>query len=100
MDVDSRPEEVDFEGINGQILVQQSQIHFFPRLGQNMSFKIALENPQTDVVNGLRTFRDRKLKSVKLCATFRSKASQESTYRMEWRGSPSASSVLGAESSL
>jgi len=52
MDVDSRPEEVDFEGINGQVLVRQSQIRFFPSFGQNMSFKFAIENPQTDVVNG------------------------------------------------
>ena len=52
MDVDSRPEEVDFEGINGEILLRQSQIRFFPRFGQNMSFKFAIENPHTDVVNG------------------------------------------------
>ncbi len=52
MDVDSRPEEVDFEGINGQVLLRQPQIRFFPQFGQNMSFKVALENPQTDVVNG------------------------------------------------
>ena len=52
MDVNSRPEEVDFEGINGQVLVRQSQLRFFPRFGQNMSFKFAIENPRTDVVNG------------------------------------------------
>ncbi len=52
MDVDSGPEEVDFEGINGQVLLRQSQIRFFPRFGENMSFKLALENPRTEVVNG------------------------------------------------
>lgn len=52
MDVDSGPEQVDFEGINGQILGRQSQIRIFPSFGQNMSFRMALENPQTDVVNG------------------------------------------------
>ena len=52
MDVDSRPEEVDFEGINGQVLLRQPQVRFFPNFGQNMSFKLALESPETDVVNG------------------------------------------------
>jgi len=52
MDLDSRPEEVDFEGINGQVLMRQPQLRFFPQYGKNMSFKLALENPQTDVVNG------------------------------------------------
>jgi hypothetical protein len=53
MDVDSRPEEVDFEGINSQVLVRQPQLRFSPpRFGQSLSFKFALENPKTDVVNG------------------------------------------------
>jgi len=52
MDVDSRPEEVDFEGINGQVLLRQPQVRFFPNFGRNMSFKLALESPETDVVNG------------------------------------------------
>jgi hypothetical protein len=52
MDVNSRPEEVDFEGINGQVLVRQSQLRFFPRFGQNMRFRFAVENPRTDVTNG------------------------------------------------
>ena len=52
MDVESRPEEVDIEGINGQILVRQPQLRFFPRIGQSLAFKFALENPETDVVNG------------------------------------------------
>jgi hypothetical protein len=52
MDVDSEPEEVDFEGINGQILARQPQLRFSPRFGRNLSFKLAVENPQTDVING------------------------------------------------
>jgi len=55
MDIDSRPEEVDFEGINGQILARQAQIRIFPRFGESMSFKMALEDPRTDVVNGAGT---------------------------------------------
>lgn len=52
MDINSRPEEVDFEGINGEILARQAQIRFSPSFGKNFSFKIALEDPRTDVVNG------------------------------------------------
>jgi hypothetical protein len=52
MDVDSTPEEVDFEGINGQVLARQPQLRLSPRFGRNLSFKIGIENPQTDVVNG------------------------------------------------
>jgi hypothetical protein len=53
MDIDSRPEEVDFEGINGEILARQAQVRFFPTFGNSMSFKMALEDPRTDVVNGV-----------------------------------------------
>ncbi len=53
MDIDSRPEEVDFEGINGEILARQAQVRIFPTFGESMSFKLALEDPRTDVVNGV-----------------------------------------------
>jgi hypothetical protein len=52
MDMDSRPEEVDFEGINGEILARQAQLRIFPTFGKAMSFKLALEDPRTDVING------------------------------------------------
>ena len=55
MDIDSRPEEVDFEGINGMILARQAQIRIFPNVGKSMNFKLALEDPRTDVVNGVGT---------------------------------------------
>jgi hypothetical protein len=53
MDTDSRPEEVDFEGINGMILSRQAQVRLFPDFGRKMSFKLGLEDPSTDVVNGV-----------------------------------------------
>ena len=53
MDIDSRPEEVDFEGINGMVLVRQAQLRISPRFGRDMSFKLSLEDPQTDVANGI-----------------------------------------------
>jgi hypothetical protein len=52
MDIDSRPEEVDFEGINGMILARQAQARIFPNFGRSMSFKMSVEDPRTDVVNG------------------------------------------------
>jgi len=52
MDLESQPEEVDFEGINGMILSRQAQLRMFPDFGKNMSFKLSLEDPQTDVING------------------------------------------------
>lgn len=55
MDNESRPEEVDFEGINGMILVRQAQIRLFPEFGKQLSFKMGLENPSTEVVNGAGT---------------------------------------------
>lgn len=53
MDLESQPEEVDFEGINGMILSRQAQLRMFPNFGKSMSFKLSLEDPSTDVVNGV-----------------------------------------------
>ena len=52
MDLESRPEEVDFEGINGIILSRQAQMRVFPNFKHRMSFKLSLEDPRTDVANG------------------------------------------------
>lgn len=52
MDLESRPEEVDFEGINGMILSRQAQFRMFPKFGESMEFKFSLEDPKTDVING------------------------------------------------
>ena len=51
MDIDSRPEEVDVEGINGQVLLRQSQVRWFPQFGKNFNLKISLEDPATDIYN-------------------------------------------------
>ena len=52
MDNDSQPEEVDVEGINGQVLLRHSQIRWFPQFGKDLNLKIALEDPATDINNG------------------------------------------------
>jgi len=52
MDVDARPEEVDVEGMNGEVLLRHSQVRWSPEFGKNSQLKLALEDPQTDVING------------------------------------------------
>lgn len=52
MDIDAQPEEVDVEGINGQILLRHAQVRWFPQFGEEVKLKLALEDPVTDVVNG------------------------------------------------
>jgi hypothetical protein len=52
MDVDARPEEVDVEGMNGEVLLRHSQIRWSPEFGKDYQLKLALEDPATDVING------------------------------------------------
>jgi len=51
--VDALPDEVDFEGVNGAVLQRQSQLRFFPRLGENNNLLFAIEDPVIDVQNGV-----------------------------------------------
>lgn len=52
MDIDAQPEEVDAEGINGQVLLRHAQFRWSPQFGKKFQLKLALEDPQTDVDNG------------------------------------------------
>lgn len=52
MDNNAQPEEVDAEGINGQVLLRNSQIRWSPQFGENLNLKLALEDPATDINNG------------------------------------------------
>ena len=52
MDNNSLPEEVDVEGINGQVLLRHSQIRWSPQFGETLNLKLALEDPSTDISNG------------------------------------------------
>lgn len=52
MDNNSLPEEVDVEGINGQVLLRNSQIRWSPQFGKNLNLKLALEDPATDIYDG------------------------------------------------
>jgi len=50
--VDALPEQVDFEGISGAVLVRQAQLRVFPRLAEEYSLVVSIEDPQTDIENG------------------------------------------------
>jgi len=52
MDINSLPEEVDVEGINGQVLLRHSQVRWFPKFGKDLNLKLALEDPATDINDG------------------------------------------------
>jgi hypothetical protein len=43
------PEELDFEGINGQVSVRQSQARYFPSIGKDWDLSIAVEDPVAQI---------------------------------------------------
>ena len=52
MDLESGPEEVDFEGINGRINVRQAQLRFFPKINESVNMSLSLEDPSPEVSGG------------------------------------------------
>jgi len=52
MDNDAQPEEVDVEGINGQVLLRHSQVRWSPQFGEELKLRLALEDPATDINGG------------------------------------------------
>lgn len=52
MDNNAQPEEVDVEGINGQVLLRNSQVRWSPQFGETLNLKLALEDPATDIDDG------------------------------------------------
>jgi hypothetical protein len=48
-DAEAAPEEVDFEGINGRVVVRQTQVRYFPQIGKDLRWMISLEDPQPQV---------------------------------------------------
>ena len=56
--VNALPEEVDFEGVNGVVLRRQPQLRIFPDFGKDISFVFSIEEPGTDIVNGVGTKGD------------------------------------------
>ncbi|MGA9574115.1 MAG: DcaP family trimeric outer membrane transporter [Lysobacterales bacterium] len=52
MDARSTPEDLDFEGINGQILIRQPQVRYFPRIGQDWHLLLSAEDPKATIQGG------------------------------------------------
>jgi hypothetical protein len=52
MDDRSKNEDLDFEGINGQILLRQAQVRYFPQIGQNLHLLVSLEDPNAVIAGG------------------------------------------------
>ena len=51
-DAQAAPEDVDFEGTNGRVIVRQTQIRYFPQIGKNLQWMISLEDPNPQVTGG------------------------------------------------
>jgi hypothetical protein len=60
MDADSIPEDLDFEGINGRILLRQAQLRYFPSIAKdwNLVFSIEDANPQIGDGTGVSKIPD------------------------------------------
>jgi hypothetical protein len=52
MNMNADPEVLDNEGISGQIHVTHAEVRWSPQFGEKLKLEIALEDPQTDVING------------------------------------------------
>jgi hypothetical protein len=50
-DAQAHPDELDFEGINGQTILRQAQIRWFPSIGEDYSLAVALEDPITEATD-------------------------------------------------
>ena len=73
-DAQAHPDELDFEGINGQTILRQAQIRWFPSIGEDYNLAVALEDPITeatdydynDVDMNMSTFEDEATSSSDL----------------------------------
>jgi len=52
MDTENAPEEVDFEGVNGRIIVRQPQVRWFPEIGTDSNLELSLEDPAPEIAGG------------------------------------------------
>ncbi len=50
-DAQAHPDELDFEGINGQTILRQAQIRWFPSIGEDYNLAVALEDPVTEATD-------------------------------------------------
>jgi len=52
MDLQAEPEELDFEGLNGEIVLRHPILRWAKALGDKRLFSVALEDPSPDIANG------------------------------------------------
>jgi len=52
MDTRASPEDLDFEGINGQIMLRQPQVRYFPKIGKDWHLLLSLEDPAPNISGG------------------------------------------------
>ena len=52
MNMNADPEVLDNQGISGQIHLTHAEVRWSPRIGKKLQLEMALEDPQTDVLNG------------------------------------------------
>jgi outer membrane murein-binding lipoprotein Lpp len=51
MDLDTYPEQVEFNGSTGAAYIRQAQVRYTQKLGSSSSLAVAIENPETDTLN-------------------------------------------------
>ncbi len=52
MNPNADPEDLDNEGVSGQVHLRQAQIRWFPQFGKKRQLNLAIEDSSTDVLNG------------------------------------------------
>ena len=50
-DAQANMEELDFEGVNGQTVLRQAQMRYFPEIGENFDLIFSLEDPVTEATD-------------------------------------------------
>lgn len=45
----AHPQELDFEGVNGQVIVRNAQIRYFPSIGKAWDLSVAIESPDAEI---------------------------------------------------
>jgi hypothetical protein len=48
-DPQAAPEEIDFEGISGRVVLRQTQVRWFPSIGKEWDLQFSLEDPQPEI---------------------------------------------------
>lgn len=52
MDPVAAPEEVDFEGLSGEVRLRQTQVRGWVNFNEDLTLEVAMEDPQADITGG------------------------------------------------